>query len=100
MRRAGRLAVRAMAGVTGTVALAQLGLPALGLVLAAVVIVAGVVCWVIASDKRSGNAERLIRASRPDPPLAPPSLAPALPAAPPVTSGRWRVRRGKGAGRG
>jgi hypothetical protein len=99
-RWAGRLAARAATVVTGTVALARLGLPALGLMLAAVVIAAVVTCWVLASEKRSGNAERLIRAVHPPPPLPPTPPATALSAAPPVTARRWRVLRRRGTARG
>ena len=95
-RRAGRLATRAVAAVTGTVALTRLGLPALILVLAAVLIMAVVVCWVLADNQRSINAEKLIRAARPAPPLAPTTSA--RPGPPPAKP--WWIRRRKGAGHG
>ena len=100
MRRAGRWTGRAVAGVTGTVAVARLGVPALALVLAVIVIMATVVCWILASEQRSRNAERLIRATHPQPPLAAPSPAPAPPGPPPVTAKRWRARGRKGAEHG
>lgn len=56
--------VKVVAAVAGPVLLVRLGLPALGALLLIVIITVGMLCWIISSHDRSGNAAQLIAAIR------------------------------------
>jgi hypothetical protein len=103
MRRGWRVAVRTAAAVAGSAALARLGLPALAVVLLIVVVAAAVVCWIVASAERSGNAAQVIGAARgQDPRLAPAAPEPTAGHEGPRPARRPGRRKnpGEGAGRG
>ncbi|MDQ2816377.1 MAG: hypothetical protein M3Z75_32185 [Actinomycetota bacterium] len=60
LRQVGKVTV----GVVPAVALARLGLPALGVLVFLAVLAAGVGCWVIASKERAERVNRLLLAWR------------------------------------
>jgi hypothetical protein len=81
MRRAWRALVKVTAAVVGPAMLARLGLPAVGAALVVVLVAAGVLCWVLASQDRSDHAAQLIDAARGQAKVL--ALLPAAPAAVP-----------------
>jgi hypothetical protein len=63
---------RGVGAVVSAVAVARMGLPALGALVGLAVLAVGVVCWVIASSERTDRVSRLLLAGRGDakcPPL-------------------------------
>jgi hypothetical protein len=63
LRHAGKVA----AGAVPAVALARLGLPALGAVIFLAVLAAGVTCWLLGSDARANRVAQVLLAWRSNP---------------------------------
>jgi phage-related minor tail protein len=55
---------RGVGAAVSAVAVARMGLPALGALVGLAVLSAGVVCWVIASSERTERVSRLLLAGR------------------------------------
>jgi hypothetical protein len=98
MKRVARTVAKFATALIGSAVLARAALPALGAVLLVVLIVAAVLCWILASSERSDRTARLIGAAR--------GQAPALSTVPPVrrratAAGWWRrTSRRDGTGHG
>jgi hypothetical protein len=84
LRHVGKIA----AGAVPVVALARLGLPALGALVFLAVLTAGVTCWLLGSDARADRVSRVLLAWRGNP-GSPPADSPAANGRPAPRLRRW-----------
>jgi hypothetical protein len=78
MKTVAKIAARVAAGVLPAVAVARLGMPALGALVLLAVLILAMVCWVLASQDRTNRVSQILLAGRGIPAPQPAPVVPAM----------------------